>query len=257
MAMVYVPAGEFEMGSTDAQIEAVLEDCPKCGSDWFDHEQPAHTVYLDGFWVDQTEVSNAQYRRCVETGVCSPPTECEWGETAFGDAAFADHPVTCVSWDAARSYCLWVGGQLPSEAQWEKAARGTDGRLYPWGDAFDGALVNYCDAQCGFEQMDQAYDDGFAKTAPVGSFPAAVSPYGALDMAGNVWEWVFDWYDDLYYGKSPERNPGGPNAGAHRVVRGGSWYTNRAGVRTAYRFHTEPGSVYGLLGFRCVVNPWD
>jgi formylglycine-generating enzyme required for sulfatase activity len=162
-----------------------------------------------------------------------------------------------MKWKRAQLYCQWAGGQLPTEAQWEKAARGTDGRTYPWGDEFDGTLLNYCDASCPFGQSDPDYDDGYELSAPVGSYPGRASPYGALDMAGNVWEYVVDSYDNTYYAQSPAENPPGPEhlKGEHRVVRGGSWYTGRTGMRSANRYHSEPGERYALLGFRCLVVP--
>jgi CubicO group peptidase (beta-lactamase class C family)/formylglycine-generating enzyme required for sulfatase activity len=253
MAMVYVPAGEFRMGSTDAEIDALLAECPQCGRERFEQEQPAHSVYLDAFWVDQTEVTNSEYDKCVAAEACSPPPGCSWGESTFGDADKADHPVVCVDWQRAVDYCTWAGGQLPTEAQWEKAARGPDGRRYPWGDEFDGTLLNYCDAQCEHDQSDPTYDDGFPVTAPVGSYPAGASPYGALDMAGNVWEWVADWFSGDYYAVSPVENPQGPDEGSHRVVRGGSWFTDSMGSRVANRFDTDSVTYYSLLGFRCVL----
>ena len=253
MTVVYIPAGEFEMGSTDAEVDALVAECTECEPDWFEQEQPAHTVYLDAYWIDQTEVTNAQYDKCVAAGACSTPPECDWGESTFGDAAKADHPVVCVGWQAAEDYCRWAGGQLPTEAQWEKAARGSDGRRYPWGNKFDGTLLNYCDAQCEYDQRDETYDDGFPVTAPVGSFPAGATPYGVLDMAGNVWEWVADWFSEDYYAMSLAENPLGPDEGTQRVVRGGSWFTDGMGSRAANRFQTIPATHFGLLGFRCAL----
>ena len=159
----------------------------------------------------------------------------------FGPESTAedDHPVVQVSWFDAEAYCAWAGGSLPTEAQWEKAARGTDGRTYPWGSVFDGTWLNYCDASC--EGGDTAFDDGYRFTAPVGSYPAGASPYGALDMAGNVWEWTADWYDDGYYAVSPASNPTGPDSGQYRVLRGGSWNHDRSGMRTAFRLDSSAG----------------
>jgi CubicO group peptidase (beta-lactamase class C family)/formylglycine-generating enzyme required for sulfatase activity len=253
MVMVYVPAGEFEMGSTDAEVDALVAECADCEPNWFEQEQPAHTVYLVAYWIDQTEVTNAQYAKCVAAGACSPPTECVWGEPTFGDVAKADHPAVCVGWEEAQTYCQWAGGHLPTEAQWEKAARAPDRRRYPWGDEFDGTLLNYCDAQCEHSQKDETYDDGFAETAPAGSYLAGASPSGALDMAGNVWEWVADWFSEDYYAKAPAEDPPGPDDGTLRVVRGGSWFTDGMGSRAANRFKTAPATYYSLLGFRCVL----
>ncbi len=207
MVMVYVPAGEFPMGSDEGDDLA------------FDDEFPQHTVYLDAFWIDRTEVTVAMFRAYVgDTGHVTTAEEegggyawvegegWKWVDGAdwqhpFGQesAAQDDHPVVQVSGYDVMAYCEWAGGQLPTEAQWEKAAWGTDERIYPWGDAFGGNELNYCDANCPGDWRDEEHDDGYAFTAPVGSYPDGVSPYGALDMAGNVWEWVSDWYDGEYY----------------------------------------------------------
>ena len=229
---VYVPAGEFTMGAGDGDAD----------------EQPVHRVHLDDFWIMRTEVTNAQYDRCVRVGVCTAPSNSVWR-----DVRFADHPVTDVSWDQASVYAQWVGGSLPTEAQWEKAARGTDLRIFPWGDEFDGSRLNFCDANCEHDHKDETYDDGYAHTAPVGSYASGASPYGALDMAGNVWEWVADWYGSSYYSVSPVENPQGPESGWSRVLRGGSWDNYVVGVRSAYRVNLDgPGRWYGNYGFRCV-----
>ncbi|MBM3496659.1 MAG: hypothetical protein FJX72_20420, partial [Armatimonadetes bacterium] len=189
--MVYIPAGEFIMGSDG-------------GGD----EKPRRKVYLDGYWMYQHEITVAQYRRfCSETGRKMPDAP-SWGWKN-------DHPIVNVSWHDAKAYAAWAGVQLPTEAQWEKAARGTDGREYPWGSTFDSSK-----AVCSVRPRDEN------STAPVGSIPAGASPYGCLDMAGNVWEWCADWYDGGYYRKAPNRNPTGPASGTLRVLRGGSWILN-------------------------------
>jgi len=242
--MVYVPAGEFLMGS---------EGDPDADDD----EQPQHTVYLDAFWIDRTEVTNAQYRRCVESGTCRAPTTCNWGEPTYSDPSKRDHPVVCVSWQGAEDYCAWAGKSLPTEAQWEKAARGTDGRIHPWGNEFDCHRANLDDETEIDDYVVPGGEgcDGFPSTAPVGSFPDGASPYGALDMAGNVWEWVADWYDGSYYGRSPKRNPTGPDSGEFRALRGGSWTYTRFGARCATRRGGYPVSRNELHGFRCCVAP--
>ena len=235
MTMVYVPAGEFEMGSENG------------GSD----ESPVHTVYLDAYYIDQTEVTNAQYKLCEQAGKCDQPSD----TTNYNNSSYADHPVVYVSWNDANDYCEWAGRQLPTEAQWEKAARGTDGRIYPWGNVFDGNKLNYCDSNCEYDWKDTSKNDGYSQTAPVGSYPEGASPYGALDMAGNVWEWVADWYNSDYYRISPESNPSGPSDGTERVLRGGSWVSNERIVRSAYRSYDGPNSSSYNYGFRCACLP--
>ncbi len=251
--MVYVPAGEFLMGSTDAEINAVLTRCSHCKREYFADELPQHTVYLDAFWIDRTEVTNAQYSKCVDAGTCRAPTACDWGDPTYGDASKADHPVVCVSWDDARTYCEWAGARLPTEAEWEKAARGTDGRLYPWGNTFDGSALNFCDRNCELFWKDTSAEDGYARTAPAGHYPAGASPYGALDMAGNVWEWVNDWYDENYYSRSPDRNPTGPDSGEERALHGGSWGDYWYHTRAAHRHGhgVDPTFRSNYIGFRC------
>ena len=194
-----------------------------CTWERFEDELPAHTVALDGLWIDRTEVTNAKYRRCVEAGACDPPANS--GSHTHGryydDSAYGDYPVVYVDWYQAVDYCAWAGGRLPTEAEWEYAARGSEGRMFPWGDAFDGTRLNYCDAKCEFGYADEMVDDGYADTAPVGRFPAGASWCGVQDLAGNVREWVADWYGDY----SPRRqvNPTGPSSGTGRVLRGGAW----------------------------------
>jgi formylglycine-generating enzyme required for sulfatase activity len=234
MKMVYVPAGEFLMGSPDS----------KGSSD----EHPQHTVYLDAFWIDRTEVTNAMYQKCVAADACPPNSD--YGSD-FNDL---DQPVVGVSWNDAQAYCQWADRRLPTEAEWEKAARETDGRTYPWGNVFDGSKLNYCDKNCSYNWKDEGSDDGYQYTAPVGSYPAGASPYGALDMAGNVWEWVGDWYVRDYYVRSPDRNPTGPDSGQSRVLRGGSWNNAQINVRSANRINLAPVNRDNNFGFRCALS---
>jgi len=222
MTLLYVSAGEFLMGSTDADPDA------------FGDEKPQHKVTLAAFWIDHTEVTKDQYQKCVQAGKCAAPS--------CSGTGVRDHPVVCVSWQDAADYCVWAGRRLPTEAEWEKAARGTDGRKYPWGDeAPDCGRLNYW-----------GKDNGcVGNTAAVGSYPTGASPYGALDMAGNVWEWVADWYDATYYASSPAQNPTGPDAGQYRVLRGGSWFFSQWLVRAALRDRYAPVGSNDHIGFRC------
>jgi formylglycine-generating enzyme required for sulfatase activity len=249
MKLVYVPAGEFGMGSSEAQYFAAVRLCINAGgkidycSTWEMLEKPLHTVYLDAFWIDQTEVTNAKYARCVNAGACQPPgkTNSQNHKLYYGEDQFADYPVIWVDWNQADAYCKWAGRQLPTEAQWEKAARDTDSRTYPWGEEIDCQKANY--------------NACVGDTTRVGSYLTGASPYGVLDMAGNVSEWVADWFSASYYGSSPKRNPTGPNSGDAKILRGGSWdvdiYDN---ARSAYRTYCPPDCGLSDIGFRCAIS---
>ncbi len=243
--MVLIPAGPFIMGSEDS------------GQD----EQPKHTVTLDGFLIDQYEVTNARYEECVGAGACNPPSrmDSETRPKYFGEPEFANYPVIGVTWSDAQAYCEWRGARLPTEAEWEKAARGTDGRIFPWGNTFDPARLNYCDRNCadccGIPWANAALDDGYADTAPVDAFPQGISPYGACNMAGNVWEWVADWYSPDYYQSSPTENPSGPSEGQQRVIRGGGIFEEAYYTRTSVRRRFTPGVSSTSVGFRCARSP--
>ncbi len=209
--MAYIPAGAFTMGATDLQAGA------------FSLERPPHPVTLDAYWIAQTEVTNAQYARCVKAGRCQPPLTSEsfTRKSYYGNLDYDNYPVVFVSWDDAHAYCSWVGGRLPSEAEWEKAARGDDSRTYPWGEKLDCAHANYWE----YERQDRRTGSHTLKhlgcqkdTVAVGSYPSGASPFGILDMVGNVAEWVADWYGK--YSSSAQVNPAGPLDGSYRVLRG-------------------------------------
>ena len=239
--MVWVPAGDFKMGSVDADIQALIKRRPKLRPELFDDEKPRHTVYLDGYWIYKYEVTAGQYRKfCRETGR-KMPEQPEWSTDRF--------PVVDVTWFDAAAYAQWAGMQLPTEAQWEKAARGTDARLYPWGGEWsEEKCNNYSDTN----PIGKGFH-GICAT-PGGSYPQCVSPYGAQDMAGNVWEWCQDVYDKDYYAGSPMKNPTGPDDGEFRVLRGGSWGSSSVTVRTACRLRDSPDATYhDDGGFRCAV----
>ena len=251
MVMVYVPAAKFEMGSDEEEVELVSETCSEyrsgCQWNWFTDEQPIHTVELDVFWMDQTEVTNAQYQACVDAGICDVP-----GCLSQDDFNSPDHPVVCVTWDQTQDYCSWVEGRLPTEAEWEYAARGPQGSRYPWGDEFDGTLLNYCDANCEQRWADDSFDDGYTFTAPVGSYPEGASWCGVLDMAGNVWEWVEDLHGDYPVGE--QVNPTGAAMGSRRVARGGAWLYDRSRNRGAERSYDSLGFMSNYHGFRCITT---
>lgn len=255
MTMVYVPAGEFQMGSTDAEVDAALELCDQyydsCDRIWFAQELPAHTVALHSFWFDRTEVTNAQYALCVAAGTCDPPAwSNSWTrESYYGNSVYDDFPVIGVSWEDATVYCEWAGARLPTEAEWEYAARGPERRIFPWGDTFDGTRLNYCDTNCDESWADEAVDDGYDDTASVGSYPRGASWVGALDLAGNVWEWVADRYGE--YRSGQQENPTGPSSGHSRVLRGGSWNFVPSLVRAAIRYGGATGYREFDIGFRC------
>ena len=231
MEFVRVPAGAFRMGSDPQKDKhAVL------------YEQPQHIVTLDEYLIGKYPVTNRQYQAFVQAAGRKAP---EYWKSNTIPPGKENHPVVKVSWQDAADFCAWaakVSGarvRLPSEAEWEKAARGTDGRIYPWGDQSPDAL------RCNFNQ-------NVKDTTPVGKYsPLNDSPYGCADMAGNVYDWVADWLDNSYYGKSPASNPVGPVSGQYRVLRGGSWLYDDSYLRSAYRYSSDPANSYFDTGFRC------
>jgi formylglycine-generating enzyme required for sulfatase activity len=245
--MVHVPAGEFLMGFSESDVEAIRAISPEAEFS-VEGEKPQHKVFLDAFYIDKYEVTNARYQKCVKAGACNEPSD----TTYYGKADYVQHPVVYVSWYGANAYCRWAGKRLPTEAEWEKAARGDEERTWPWGNTFDENRVNFCDKNCPEWWKHVSVDDGYALTAPVGSYPEGSSLYGALDMAGNVWEWVADWYDPNYYSQSPYRNPPGPDSGSEKIVRGGSWLNGFTDIRAGYRYELAPTHQGKDLGFRCV-----
>ncbi len=261
MVQVYVPAGEFEMGTSNEQVAELLSQHSDWDQEWFtslaQREQPVHNVYLDAYWIDQTEVTNAMFQEFVNVrryqtdsesglgcvvntnGILNHEDGANWQYPRTGISNFGkeQYPVVCVSWNDATAYCNWAGKRLPTEAEWEKAARGTDGRIYPWGN--DNPSTNLLNFNSN-------------NTMQVGSYPLGASPYNVLDMAGNVGEWVADLYSETYYKESLSNNPTGPSNGWERVIRGGSWYDGDGGVRSANRRWYSDGSTNDNIGFRCV-----
>jgi formylglycine-generating enzyme required for sulfatase activity len=245
MELSCVPAGEFEMGSTKANRNSYLDD-----------ELPQHTVYLDAYWIDRAEVTNAMFAQFLNEEGNQSEGGATWLDASDKDAhleqsgsewqpvsGFGEHPVNWVTWYGAQAYCRWAERRLPREAEWEKAARGTDERTYPWGEGLEGAIANY------------SYI--FGDTEQVGSFPDGVSPYGVLDMAGNVWEWVADWYEVYPGGDLDAIDPqySVRFGQEYRVLRGGSWSVKAFMIRTANRYSAPPGSAWSGSGFRCARSP--
>jgi formylglycine-generating enzyme required for sulfatase activity len=226
MEMVYVPAGDFSMGSLAGTSD----------------EQPVHTITLDAYWIDKTEVTNVMYSQCVQSGPCLKPyNQSNTHFNYYPDPQFANYPVLNLKWSSADKYCTWAGRRLPTEAEWEKAARGTDGRTYPWGNSDpNNSLLNF--------------NNPVGDALRVGSYLHGASPYGALDMAGNLREWVADWYDALYYATSPQSNPTGPVSGQYKVLRGGSWHSDLYNIRSADRQYSAPDIRDKTVGFRCAVT---
>lgn len=221
MIQVFIPAGFFTMGSA--------ADDPKADDD----EIPPHEVFLDSFWMDRTEVTNAMYLHCISAGACTAPARTMY----YNKSEYAEHPVIGISWLQAQAYCQWAERRLPTEAEWEKAARGTDGRIYPWGDNPPNAdLANF--------------NHHVNETVQVGINAEGASPYGVLDMAGNAWEWAADGYQPDFYSRSPKENPISDLPVNRRVLRGGNWDSNADGIRVTNRFWAFPGR-NDLDGFRC------
>lgn len=244
MVQVYIPGGNFQMGGFDGDAQK--------------DEHPTHQVSISPFWMDKLEVTNGMYQLCVLAGSCKSPSEIKSAtrDSYFANKDFTDYPVIFVSWQDANDYCKWAGRRLPTEAEWELAARGSaDFRRYPWGDQSpDNSLANF--------------DNQARDTMRVGSFPKGASPFGVLDMSGNVWEWVSDFYGAEYYNQSGAQDPTGPNTGSiakNRVIRGGSWTDNFKEVRVSNRGYAKTpdlsadskseaykGERNNRTGFRCV-----
>jgi len=230
MIQMYVPTGAFSMGSDMGSSD----------------ERPIHTVILNAFWIDKFEVTNAMYAICVRVGKCLLPKNVEsvTRSSYYGNTQFDNYPVISVTWEDANVYCRWAGRRLPTEAEWERAARGIDGRVYPWGNAPP-------------DKDKSNFNFNVGDTIGVGRYPNGMSPFGVLDMAGNVWEWVNDWYDEKYYNdSSANNNPRGPTSGQYRVLRGGAWNSQDIMIRVSYRGKNVPTYFSSLsIGFRCAASP--
>ena len=264
VAVAFVPAGSFAMGADDDDSDG--------------DEAPIHNVRLNAFWIDELEVTNALFDafvadtgyvttdeldgagHTVTTGTFELVRSANWrhpqgpGSDLTGRS---QQPVTLVSWDDARAYCAWAGGRLPTEAEWEYAARGPDALTFPWGNSFSAQRANYCDRNCPpFSWANDSADDGYRFMADVGTFAGGASWVGALDMAGNVWEWTADWYGEHYYATSPVDNPQGPArvGDAGKTIRGGAWSSEIQGVRSAVRVPISPANGHYDVGIRCVYD---
>jgi len=255
--MVLIPAGEFLMGTSEEELAAWLQAHPADQRGYFTNEMPQHMVYLDDYYMYKTEVTVAQYREFCQATGRAMPSEPSW---KWQD----DHPIVNIAWEDAQAYAAWAGASLPTEAQWEKAARGGDRRIYSWGDAWPppAGTGNFGDetfkASGMFPGRDviNGYIDGYVYVSPVGAF--AANPYGLHDMGGNVGEWCADWYGGRYYTDESMHNPTGPATGTGRVCRGGSWLDGGAWIfRAADRYMGYPADRNSAGGFRCVIRSPD
>lgn len=248
--MVYIAAGEFLMGSKSKE-QSPAETDPAA----LDAERPEHAVFLDDYWIDRTEVTNQMYAIFLnalgnqeQIGVTWLDAESDHARihqqedgTWRADPGYEHHPAVEVTWFGANSYCQWLGKRLPTEAEWEKASRGTDARKFPWGEGFNCELANYLGC--------------VGDTVPVLSLDKGISPYGVLHLAGNAWEWVADWFAEDYYKTSPDRNPTGPLKGSQRVMRGGCALCSGTYLRSTYRDKMRPDESGFFSGFRCAYSP--
>lgn len=270
--MSFIPGGFFEMG---ASAGSLLEECnifrSGCEEDWFAASEPVHMVLVGPFFIDQHEVTNEAFvaflndrqaidqfcidQECIDLG----ESQIEESDGSYAvNAELVRHPAAGVTWYGASAFCEWRGARLPTEAEWEKAATWNDKEatktLYPWGDVFDGRLVNFCDLNCDAPQANLEFDDGYAQAAPVASYPEGRSPAGIYDLAGNVWEWVADWYAPDFYSDAIFTNPAGPAEGADRVVKGGSWFDTGNFTSGAIRFPSPSDNADKTIGFRCAAD---
>jgi formylglycine-generating enzyme required for sulfatase activity len=254
--MILIPADDFTMG---VELDNALKECRKyrtdCQDNWFKDEVPSRVIYLDAFYIDKYEVTNGLYTVCEQAGVCQPPLQLNSSSRTdyYQDSQFANYPIIHVTWDMAKAYCEWRGARLPTEAEWEKAARGTNGSTYPWGNDFSGSDLNFCDINCSSPTSNKDYDDSYNDVAAANSYPSGVSPYGIFNMSGNVWEWVADWYK-AYPGGDPTGSPYYEPEQTYRVIRGGAWDSSVDLIRTTNRDPRKPSDSGNNIGFRCAMD---
>lgn len=250
---VRIPAGDVRMGTSERDLDVLIPLCAaaarsdiECSPDLLQHEMPVHVVHISAYELDRTEVTQGAYRRCTAANFCAPTRMPESDARVSGD----EMPVVGVTFLEAQRYCEFVGGHLPTEAQWERAARGDTRRSFPWGSLFNAHLCNHR-----FGAGDEpAEPDGHSYLAPVGSYPDGASPFGVLDMAGNVYEWTADYFDEEYYSRSDGTDPRGPAAGASRVVRGGSFRSPAHMLLVSRRAFVAEDTRDVELGFRCAYD---
>jgi eukaryotic-like serine/threonine-protein kinase len=244
MIMLYVPEGEFTMGMSAGQALGICQTLyDNCIGSWFTDEGPVHTVSLAAYWIDRTEVTNAMYSECEKQGKCTPPhsTTSPTHEDYYTNSFYGNYPVIFVDWNQANAYCKYAGARLLTEAEWEKAARGTNASVYPWGNFAPALnLANF-----------RLRGSNNTDAVPVGGYSAGKSTYGAFDLIGNVAEWVADWYAADYYASSPTTDPQGPASGDARVIRGGGWATTPAFLTAVFRDKLAPYQINDYVGFRC------
>jgi len=245
--MVWVPAGEFLMGSSDQQINVLINKNRIGKPEYLHSEKPQHKIYLYGFWIYKNLVTVAQYRKFCTAKELQMPEQ-------FPGQEAGNFPIKAINWFDALEYSKWAGAMLPTEAQWEKAARGTDGRIYPWGNSWD---ANKCVRTNITSVNGRTVSASSADFTPIGSFPEGASPYGCMDMVGAVAQWCNDWYGEKYYQHSPAQNPQGPVLGEKRVLRGKNIFESLkpASFRCISRMGYEPEEEYLEIGFRCVIIP--
>ena len=234
--MVLIPGGEFIRGTASKEAQNVcLKNNDYCKEKWFKDEEPLHSVKITGYYLDLYEVTQKNYQRVMTKN----PSEFKGSNL----------PVESVTWYEAMEYCEKVGKRLPTEAEWEWAAKGGKQSTFAWGNEVESNRANFCDRSCDKRWKEKQFEDGYSHTAPVGSFPA--NDFGVYDMAGNVYEWVLDWYGEDYYEKKPHDNPKGPEKGNRKVIRGGSWINYPDSLRSAFRRWSQPDVRFNDTGFRC------